>query len=134
MYTGVTDNLNANRSGLGLSADGRYLFLLKGQTINFSQEAALFFALGADDAINLNGGQSASLYYAGFSGASELLDTGADRAVGTNLGIKRTTAGRAVASCSVPLPAGVVAAGFGSRRPAGWFSSTPCRLRPARAT
>lgn len=111
-YTGVTDNLSANRSGLGLSSDGRYLFLLKGQTINFEQEALLFFALGADDAINLNGGQSASLYYAGFSGATELLDTGTDRAVGTNLGIKARPLGEPLPA-PVPLPAGIWLLGSG---------------------
>lgn len=104
VYTGVTDSQSANRSGLGLSSDGQYLYLLKGQTINFEQEAALFFALGADDAINLNGGQAASLYYAGFSGATELLDTGADRAVGTNLGIKARPLGEPLPPV-VPLPA-----------------------------
>jgi hypothetical protein len=130
VYTGVTDNLNANRSALGLSADGRYLFLLKGQNINFSQEAALFFALGADDAINLNGGQSAALYYAGFSGASELLDTGADRAVGTHLGIRARPIGEPLPP-PVPLPAGIwqlgsglgLLAGFRRRRAAAPGSS-----------
>jgi len=111
-YTGVTDNQSANRSGLGLSSDGLYLYLLKGQNINFEQEALLFFALGADDAINLNGGQSASLYYAGFSGAAELLDTGADRAVGTNLGIKARPLGEPLPP-PVPLPAGVWLLGSG---------------------
>ena len=112
VYTGVTDNQSANRSGLGLSSDGQYLYLLKGQTISFAQEAALFFALGADDAINLNGGQAASLYYASSSGAAaELLDTGADRAVGTNLGIKARPLGEPLPT--VPLPAAVWLLGSG---------------------
>ncbi|MET0498100.1 MAG: phosphodiester glycosidase family protein [Steroidobacteraceae bacterium] len=111
VYTGVTDNQSANRSGLGLSFDGLYLYLLKGQTISFAQEAALFLALGADDAINLNGGQAASLYYATASGASELLDTGADRAVGTNLGIKARPLGEPLPP--VPLPAAVWLLGSG---------------------
>ena len=110
-YTGVTDNQNAHRSGLGLSSDGQYLYLLKGQTISFAQEAALFFALGAADAINLNGGQAASLYYASSSGATELLDTGADRAVGTNLGIKARPLGEPLPP--VPLPAAVWLLGSG---------------------
>lgn len=112
VYTGVTDNQSANRSGLGLSADGRFLYLMKGQSINFEQSAALFFALGADDAINLNGGQAASLYYAGFSGPAELLDTGTDRAVGTNLGIRARPLGEPLPP-AVPLPAGVWLLGSG---------------------
>lgn len=110
-YTGVTDNQSANRSGLGLSSDGMYLYLLKGQTITFAQEAALFFALGAGDAINLNGGQAASLYYAGASGAAELLDTGSDRAVGTNFGIKARPLSEPLPP--VPLPATVWLLGSG---------------------
>jgi hypothetical protein len=125
-YTGVTDGQGANRSALGVSSDGQYLYLLKGQTITFAQEAALFFALGADDAINMNGGQAASLYFAGAAGtATELLDTGADRAVGTNLGIKAGPLGEPLPT--VPLPAAAwllgsgltgLMAGFRRRRPA----------------
>ncbi len=98
---------------------------MKGQSFNFSQEAALFFALGADDAINLNGGQSASLYYAGFSGPTELLDTGTDRAVGTNLGIKARPLGEPLPP-PVPLPAGIWLLGSGLGL-SGWFSSPPSR-------
>jgi hypothetical protein len=111
VYTGVTDSQSANRSGLGLSSDGHYLYLLKGQTISFAQEAALFFALGADDAINMNGGAAASLYYTTASGAAELLDTGTDRAVGTNLGIKARPLGEPLPT--VPLPAAVWLLGSG---------------------
>jgi len=113
VYTGVTDNQGANRSALGLSFDGRFLYLLKGQGVNFEQEAALLIALGADDGINLNGGQSAALYYAGAGGAAnELLDTGADRTVGANLGIKARPLGEPLPA-PVPLPAGLWLLGSG---------------------
>ncbi len=91
----------APRTALGVSANGRYLFLVvvDGRQARYSEGmmldelAALFVELGAQNAINLDGGGSSTLVRAGALGPKVLNSPiqggvpGRERPVGNHLGV-----------------------------------------------
>jgi hypothetical protein len=122
----TTDTSSAFRSGLALSADGQYLFLLHtSASASLVEMAAMFYAIGADDALNLNGGQGSSLVVDDGSGGATRLGaySAAERSVASNLGIK------AAPLAPVPLPGAVWLLGSGL---AGVFAARRRRASFAR--
>jgi hypothetical protein len=103
----VSDNQSANRAGLGLSEDGRYMYLMDVSGVSLGEESDLFSALGAWDAINLNGGSSAMLDVANGSGGITMLNHTTEKYVGPNLAIF------AAPLTPVPLPPALVLFGSG---------------------
>jgi exopolysaccharide biosynthesis protein len=103
----VSDNQNANRAGLGLSQDSRYMYLMDASSVTLGEESDLFFALGAWNAINLNGGGSAMLDVANGSGGVSMLNHTTEKYVGPNLAIY------AAPLAPVPLPPALLLLGSG---------------------
>lgn len=114
------DPLNPNpRSVLGLSQDGSamYIVAIDGRRpgwsagVTQSEEAAFLFALGAYNAINLDGGGSSALVVEGSDGLPQELNRpsgNAERYNGNNFGIYANAL-----PAPVPLPAGVWLLGSG---------------------
>jgi Phosphodiester glycosidase/PEP-CTERM motif len=89
------------RTGIGLSEDGRYLYLIAidgrqpGYSVGVttSDEAALMIDLGIFDGLNLDGGGSTALVEAGPGGSADLIDSPSgsfgvvERLDGNNLGV-----------------------------------------------
>jgi len=90
------------RTAIGLSEDGRYLFLLciDGRQPNYSagaydfETAAWLLMLGAYDAVNLDGGGSTTMVMADSTGkpkrlnrSSAVADSGRERTVGSHFGV-----------------------------------------------
>src|SRR5580692_12095619 len=89
------------RTGIGLSEDGRFLYLIAidgrqpGYSVGVttSDEAALMIDLGIFDGLNLDGGGSTALVEAGAGGSSDLIDSPSgsfgvvERLDGNNLGV-----------------------------------------------
>ena len=89
------------RTGIGLSEDGRFLYLIAidgrqpGYSVGVttSDEAALMIDLGVFDGLNLDGGGSTALVQAGAGGSPDLIDSPSgsfgvvERVDGNNLGV-----------------------------------------------
>ncbi len=105
--TNVTDNQSANRAGLGVSQNGQYMYLVDVSDVGISSEANLLSALGAYDAVNLNGGASAELAVSNGAGGATLLNNSGTKDIGADLGIY------AQPLTPVPLPTPVVLFGSG---------------------
>jgi exopolysaccharide biosynthesis protein len=89
------------RSAIGLSEDGRFLYLIAidgrqpGYSVGVttSDEAALMIDLGVFDGLNLDGGGSTALVQAGAGGSPDLIDSPSgsfgvvERLDGNNLGV-----------------------------------------------
>jgi exopolysaccharide biosynthesis protein len=89
------------RTALGLSEDGRFLYLIAidgrqpgySTGVTTSDEAALMIDLGIFDGLNLDGGGSTALVQAGADGSPDLIDSPsgsfgvAERLDGNNLGV-----------------------------------------------
>ncbi|HEY0342310.1 MAG TPA: phosphodiester glycosidase family protein [Steroidobacteraceae bacterium] len=103
----VSDNQSAARAGLGLSQNGQYLYLMEVSGATLAEESDLFSALGAWDAINLNGGGSAMLDVSNGNGGVTELNHTSEKDVGPNLGIY------AAPLQPVPLPPALVLFGSG---------------------
>jgi exopolysaccharide biosynthesis protein len=102
--SGINTSSNFNdenpRSAVGLSQNGRFMYLvaIDGRQPGYStgasliEEANLLIDLGADTAINLDGGGSTALAYEDANGDPELLNTpsspgGVERYDGNNFGV-----------------------------------------------
>jgi exopolysaccharide biosynthesis protein len=111
------------RTGVGLSEDGRFLYLIAidgrqpGYSVGVttSDEAALMIDLGVFDGLNLDGGGSTALVQSGAGGSPDLIDSPSgsfgvvERLDGNNLG---------VFASALPTPepstwAAIMLAGFG---------------------
>jgi len=93
-----TDVVPAPRSGAGVSADGRTLFLVavegrsgESRGLNLPDFAEFMRAIGADDAINLDGGGSTTMVARAPGAADAALvndpSDGAERGIGTGIGL-----------------------------------------------
>lgn len=114
------DPLNPNpRSILGLSQDAEFMYLVAidgrrpgwSTGVTQSEEASFMFALGAFNAINLDGGGSTALVVEGNNGLPQELNRpsgNAERYNGNNFGIYANAL-----PAPVPLPAGVWLLGSG---------------------
>lgn len=85
--TNVTDNQSANRAAVGVSQSGQYMYLVEVNDVGISSEANLLLALGAYNAINLNGGASAELDISNGKGGATVLNGSGTKDVGADLGI-----------------------------------------------
>jgi exopolysaccharide biosynthesis protein len=103
----VSDNQSAARAGLGLSQNGQFLYLMQVSGVTLAEESDLFSALGAWDAINLNGGGSAMLDVSNGNGGVTELNHTTEKDVGPNLGIY------AAPLQPVPLPPALALFGSG---------------------
>ena len=83
----VSDGQSAVRAGLGLSKNSQYLYLMEVSGVTLGEESDLFQALGAWNAINLNGGGSAMLDISNGNGGVTELNHTTEKYVGPNLGI-----------------------------------------------
>jgi exopolysaccharide biosynthesis protein len=83
----VSDGQSAVRAGLGLSENSQYLYLMQVSGVTLGEESDLFQAVGAWDAINLNGGGSAMLDISNGNGGVTELNHTTEKDVGPNLGI-----------------------------------------------
>jgi exopolysaccharide biosynthesis protein len=103
----VSDGQSAVRAGLGLSQTGQYLYLMEVSGATLGEESDLFQAVGAWDAINLNGGGSAMLDVSNGNGGVTELNHTTEKDVGPNLGIY------AAPLQPVPLPPALALFGSG---------------------
>lgn len=105
------------RTGVGLSGDGRFLYLIAidgrepgySLGVTTSDEAALMLALGIYNGINLDGGGSSALVHSDGRGGATLIDRpsgGAERYDGNNIGVFADP-------LPVPEPSSIVLSSFG---------------------
>lgn len=97
----------ADRAGLGLSENGQYMYLVDVDDVSLTEEATLFYDIGAYSAVNLDGGASAELDIANGVGGATILNNSGTKDVGADLGIY------AAPLAPVPLPPGMWLFGSG---------------------